>query len=106
MWAIPPVGVRPSGTRDERAPGPGGWDRTLEGRLFAPVGLDIGAEGPGPIALAILSEVTAVFARRSGGHLRDRKGRVHEEQAPEVLASAVIDVDWSPAHWSCAPSGG
>jgi xanthine dehydrogenase accessory factor len=47
-------------------------------RLFNPVGLDIGAEGPEEIALAILSEIRAVFSARRGGFLKDRKGPIHE----------------------------
>jgi xanthine/CO dehydrogenase XdhC/CoxF family maturation factor len=45
--------------------------------LHAPAGLDIGAETPEQIALSILSEVQATFARRSGGALRDRDGSIH-----------------------------
>lgn len=51
-------------------------------RLFNPVGLDIGAEGPEEIALAILSEIRAVAAHRTGGFLKDRKGPIHEPHAP------------------------
>jgi len=44
-------------------------------RLFVPVGLDIGAETPEEIALAIVSEIQAVFAQRSAGFLRSLSGR-------------------------------
>ncbi len=47
-------------------------------RLFAPVGLDIGAEGPEQIALAVLAEILAVRNGRPAGFLRDRQGRIHE----------------------------
>lgn len=50
-------------------------------RLFAPVGLDIGAEGPEQIALAILAEVLAARSGRAGGFLRDRPARIHEPVA-------------------------
>ena len=46
-------------------------------RLFAPVGLDVGAESPGEVALAIAGEVLAVFSGREGGLLRSRKGAIH-----------------------------
>ncbi len=45
--------------------------------LHAPAGLDIGAETPEQIALSILSEIQAAFARRAGGALRDRDGSIH-----------------------------
>ncbi len=51
-------------------------------RLYNPIGLDIGAEGPEEIALAILSEIKAVLSRRPGGFLRDRKGPIHERRSP------------------------
>src|SRR5207248_2370833 len=47
-------------------------------RLYAPVGLDLGAETPEEIALAILAEIRAVIAGRSGGLLRDRPVPIHE----------------------------
>ncbi|GBC84454.1 putative xanthine dehydrogenase subunit A [bacterium HR11] len=48
------------------------------GRLYSPVGVDIGAETPEEIALSILAEIQAVLAGRSAGLLRDRKGPIHE----------------------------
>lgn len=52
-------------------------DPSVGERLFAPVGLDLGAHEPRGIALAIVAEIQAVWARRSGGMLRDREGRLH-----------------------------
>ncbi|HJU83149.1 MAG TPA: XdhC family protein [Holophagaceae bacterium] len=46
-------------------------------RLFAPVGLDLGAESPETLALAIASEIQAVFGGREGGCLRDRRAAIH-----------------------------
>ena len=48
-----------------------------DGSLFAPVGLDIGGDGPEAIALAIIAEVQAIANDRAGGHLRDRRGSLH-----------------------------
>jgi xanthine/CO dehydrogenase XdhC/CoxF family maturation factor len=47
-------------------------------QLFAPVGLDLGAEGPEQIAISIVAEALAVHAGRSPGHLRARSGGIHE----------------------------
>ena len=47
-------------------------------RLFGPAGLDLGADSPESIALAIVAEIQAVAAGRSGGALRDRKGPIHD----------------------------
>jgi xanthine dehydrogenase accessory factor len=46
-------------------------------RLHNPVGLDIGAEGPEQIALAVLAEINAVFAGHGGTMLREKKGPIH-----------------------------
>jgi xanthine dehydrogenase accessory factor len=46
--------------------------------LFAPIGLDIGADGPEQVAISIVAELLAVNARRPGGHLRAREGGIHD----------------------------
>ncbi|MDR7438729.1 MAG: XdhC family protein [Armatimonadota bacterium] len=50
----------------------------LKERIYAPVGLDIGAEGPEQIALAILAEILAALNGRKAGFLRDRPAPIHE----------------------------
>ncbi len=46
--------------------------------LFAPVGLDIGAESPEEISLSIASEIITTLRRREGTSLRKRLGPIHE----------------------------
>lgn len=46
-------------------------------RLHAPIGLDVGAETPEEIALAIVAEIRTVLANRTGGFLRERSGGIH-----------------------------
>jgi xanthine dehydrogenase accessory factor len=46
-------------------------------RVFAPVGLDLGADGPEQVALSVVSELLAVWSGRGGRHLRERKGSLH-----------------------------
>ncbi|MDR5695724.1 MAG: XdhC family protein [Armatimonadota bacterium] len=48
-------------------------------KIYSPVGLNIGAETPEEIALAILAEIQAVRTGRNAGFLRDRTGRIHDE---------------------------
>jgi xanthine/CO dehydrogenase XdhC/CoxF family maturation factor len=48
------------------------------GRLYAPVGLDIGADTPEEIALAVVAEIRAVLSHRNGGFLRERKGSIYK----------------------------
>ena len=47
-------------------------------RLYAPAGLDIGADTPEAIALSIAAEIQSVLKDRSSGHLRDRKGSIYD----------------------------
>ena len=48
-----------------------------ERRVFGPVGLDVGAEGPEQIAISIVAELLAVHARQYPGHLRERGDAIH-----------------------------
>lgn len=50
--------------------------------IFAPAGLDVGAEAPEEIALSIVSEIQAVSRSRAGGFLRERRGPIHEAFKP------------------------
>jgi xanthine/CO dehydrogenase XdhC/CoxF family maturation factor len=50
-------------------------------RMFAPVGMDLGSDGPDAIALAIIAEISAVMNKRDGGHLRDRSGPLHPQSS-------------------------
>jgi xanthine/CO dehydrogenase XdhC/CoxF family maturation factor len=45
-------------------------------RLYSPVGLDLGAEAPETIALAVLAEIQASFHGRAGGFLRATRSAV------------------------------
>lgn len=45
--------------------------------LHAPIGLDIGADTPEAIALAIVAEIQAVLKNREGGFLREREGSIY-----------------------------
>ena len=49
-------------------------------RLYAPVGLDIGADTPESIALSIIGEIQSVLKTRNGGHLRDRQGSIYDRK--------------------------
>jgi xanthine/CO dehydrogenase XdhC/CoxF family maturation factor len=46
-------------------------------RIHGPAGLDVGADGPEEIALAIMAEVLAVHRRATGTFLRDRDAPIH-----------------------------
>ena len=45
-------------------------------RVYAPIGLDIGASNPAEIALSIMAEIIAVKNNRSGGMLISGSGRI------------------------------
>jgi xanthine dehydrogenase accessory factor len=46
-------------------------------RVFGPVGLDVGADGPEQIAVSVVAELLALLSGREPGHLRSREGAIH-----------------------------
>ena len=46
-------------------------------RVFGPIGLDLGADGPEQIAMSIVAELLAFRARRVPGHLREKGAAIH-----------------------------
>lgn len=71
------IGVMGPRRRTERMLEELGASQTLSDRLYAPAGLDIGANGPREIALSIIAEMRAVLEGRCGGMLRGRRGSIH-----------------------------
>ena len=53
------------------------FDSAGNGRLFAPVGLDLGADGPEQVAVSIVAELLAVRAASAPHHLREKEGVIH-----------------------------
>ncbi|QCX00511.1 XdhC family protein [Aggregatimonas sangjinii] len=47
-------------------------------RIYAPCGLEIGANTPEEIALSLFSEILSVFSEKTGGMLREKNGPIHE----------------------------
>lgn len=47
-------------------------------RLHGPIGIDIGADTPEEIAIAIIAEIQAVLTNRSGNFLRNRNQPIHQ----------------------------
>jgi xanthine dehydrogenase accessory factor len=72
---VPYVGVLGPRARTERMLAE--LPERLRERVFGPVGLDVGADGPEQVALSVLAEVLAVAAGREPRHLRERLVGVH-----------------------------
>lgn len=52
-------------------------DGGIPARLHGPMGLDIGADGPEQVALAVIAEIQATLNNREGGALCSRNGSIH-----------------------------
>ena len=62
----------------------------MRSQLFAPAGLDLGAEAPEEVAMSVVAEIQRVFGQGSGESLRDRKAPIHCARQKSHLASAEI----------------
>jgi xanthine dehydrogenase accessory factor len=61
----------------------------LTGTLHSPMGLDIGADGPEQVALAVIAEIQATLNGRDGGLLRERSGSIHAKEDDAGEAESV-----------------
>jgi xanthine/CO dehydrogenase XdhC/CoxF family maturation factor len=89
------IGVMGPRQRTERMLEELGASQATADRLHAPVGLDIGANGPREIALSIIAEMRAVLGGRGGGMLRERQGAIHDNPGDGesgTLAKRVMSV--------------
>ncbi len=74
---------RPHRARVERLRAAGWSDEELDS-IHSPIGLDIGAETPEEMALAILAEVTQVrYGHGTGLSLKGTSGRIHPQRGDE-----------------------
>jgi xanthine dehydrogenase accessory factor len=65
-------------------------------KLYAPVGLDLGAETPAAIALSIVAEIQAVLSDRPGNSLKYRHTSIHDTPQDRLTP---------PRGWSFAADG-
>lgn len=54
------------------------FSQDQQNRVFAPCGLEIGANTPEEIATSIFAEILSVFSGKTGGMLRKKSGPIHE----------------------------
>ena len=66
--------------------------------VFAPIGLDLSAQTPEEIALAVVAEIQAVLKSVSGGSMRDRPGAIH---APPSAGASDVPRRTAPEVRSC-----
>ena len=79
---VPYVGVLGPRERMERILSDIGTEATIPGaqeRVFGPVGLDIGADGPMQVAISIVAELLAFVSKREPKHLWQRERAIHAD---------------------------
>ena len=76
---VPYIGLMGPKSRREELLSKSGLTIDL-GRIYGPVGLDIGADGPEQIAMSMVAEALAVYAGRRPQHLRDRNKAIHSDR--------------------------
>ena len=70
-----------------------GFEEEALARIRAPIGLDLGAQSPEEVALAIMAEVTAIRHGRDGHSLKEKPGPIHTRaDVPSDTASKVARV--------------
>jgi xanthine dehydrogenase accessory factor len=65
-------------------------------RLYAPLGLDIGADNPEEIALSVVAEIKAVLSGRNGGLLRERNAPIHPQNETHSSHSSLSNSPKEP----------
>jgi xanthine dehydrogenase accessory factor len=68
----------------------------IAAEIFAPAGLDLGAETPEELALALVAEIQATFAGAVAEPLRERKAPIHGWNLVRNSAAAVKECATSP----------
>ena len=58
-------------------------------KLYGPIGLDLGSETAGEIALSIVAEIKAVLSQRSGSSLRDKQETIHPREMQKVIHTTI-----------------
>ncbi len=62
----------------------------ITGRIFGPVGIDIGGELPEEIALSLIAEIQAVLNNRQGGHLSQKEDQTDISRFKEKLSVLIL----------------
>jgi xanthine dehydrogenase accessory factor len=87
--ALPYIGALGPRKRTDQIFEEAGLGRLAESpALHSPMGLDIGAEGPDQVALAVIAEIQAVMNKRKGGPLTERVGSIHARESDEPVSDA------------------